>query len=417
MFDKFKKKQKTTLGRVGRVEREQRLIQVVRYSTIAIIGIVIIVTLGGVIMNSFILPSQPIATVNGQEIMTDDFQTRVQIERDNLLLQYEQFLNAYYTATDTNLQSTYQNYLAQLQSQMEPDIVGQSIMSQMVDEILLMDYAQSIGIEVTEDEVTNYIYEIFGYYPDGAPEPTEAPTALPTSTLTDEQLAIITPTPLPEEDGSEEEVEPTALPSVDVPETTSVTKEEYEESLNTYLDGIKEWGGDEELLRHLVRVQIYTDRINAELIKDIDPRQEQVWARHILVDDEETALDLLDQIDNDYDFGVLAQEYSTDTGSAARNGDLGWFGRGAMVPEFEEAAFNAEIGEVVGPVQSQYGYHLIQVLGHELRPMSQSELNTQAQAALSELLASLLAEADVEYADNWTERVPTKPDIFDIQTS
>jgi len=69
------------------------------------------------------------------------------------------------------------------------------------------------------------------------------------------------------------------------------------------------------------------------------------------------------------DFAEVAKAYSEDTGSAQNGGDLGFFARGAMVKEFEDAAFSAKVGELVGPIKSQYGYHIIKVT--EIKPASQ----------------------------------------------
>jgi len=88
---------------------------------------------------------------------------------------------------------------------------------------------------------------------------------------------------------------------------------------------------------------------------------EQVRARHILVETAEQAAAAQARLRAGEDFAKVAREVSTDTGSGAAGGDLGWFGRGRMVPEFEQAAFGAAVGQVVGPVKSQFGYHLIQV--------------------------------------------------------
>src|SRR5699024_6649239 len=84
-------------------------------------------------------------------------------------------------------------------------------------------------------------------------------------------------------------------------------------------------------------------------------------AQHILVDDEETANEVKEKIDNGEDFAELAKEYSTDEGSAENGGDLGYFSRGDMVPAFEEKAFDMEVDEVSDPVQSQHGFHIIKV--------------------------------------------------------
>ncbi len=88
---------------------------------------------------------------------------------------------------------------------------------------------------------------------------------------------------------------------------------------------------------------------------------EQVRARHILVETEPQAQAAMARLRAGEDFAKVAQELSTDKGSGANGGDLGWFGRGRMVPPFEQAAFGAPLGEVVGPVKSDFGFHLIQV--------------------------------------------------------
>ncbi len=86
-----------------------------------------------------------------------------------------------------------------------------------------------------------------------------------------------------------------------------------------------------------------------------------VSARHILTDSEEKCSSILEEIQNgNQTFEDAAKEFST-CPSGAKGGDLGEFGRGQMVKEFEEAAFTAQIGQLVGPVKTQFGYHLIRV--------------------------------------------------------
>jgi peptidyl-prolyl cis-trans isomerase D len=115
------------------------------------------------------------------------------------------------------------------------------------------------------------------------------------------------------------------------------------------------------------------DTDGLHLIKIIDQRtgrDEFVRAQHILlqfgegIDStavREQANELLGRLRDGEEFDDLAREYSADPGSAQRGGDLGWFGRGRMVPSFERASFNARIGEIVGPVESQFGLHIIRV--------------------------------------------------------
>jgi peptidyl-prolyl cis-trans isomerase C len=86
----------------------------------------------------------------------------------------------------------------------------------------------------------------------------------------------------------------------------------------------------------------------------------KVQARHILVGKQELAEELKKRVDAGEDFSALAEEYS-ECPSKKRGGDLGWFGKGAMVRPFEVAAFSAEEGAVVGPVKTEFGWHLIYV--------------------------------------------------------
>ena len=90
-------------------------------------------------------------------------------------------------------------------------------------------------------------------------------------------------------------------------------------------------------------------------------RPEEIRASHILVADEQTAQELLDQLNAGADFAELAKEHSTDTASAEQGGDLDWFTRGSMVGEFEDAAFALEVGKISDIVKTQYGYHLIKL--------------------------------------------------------
>ena len=85
----------------------------------------------------------------------------------------------------------------------------------------------------------------------------------------------------------------------------------------------------------------------------------KIKCSHILVQKQSEALAVLERIKNGEKFGKLAKELSIDSGSAKRDGNLGYFGRGKMVKEFENAAFNLQAGQISDPVKTQYGYHII----------------------------------------------------------
>lgn len=116
---------------------------------------------------------------------------------------------------------------------------------------------------------------------------------------------------------------------------------------------------------------------------------ESFCARHILVDDEALAARLVDEIANGADFATLAAEHGTD-GTKDRGGDLGCFGRGSMVAAFEDAVVAAPVGTVVGPVETQFGFHV--VLVYERRPASVTPF-AEVQDQVREYARSLAADA------------------------
>ena len=132
----------------------------------------------------------------------------------------------------------------------------------------------------------------------------------------------------------------------------------------------------DELLRDLALQEAVTEELTAGTEvpeEEVQAFYEQnygptVNARHILVETEEQAQEVLDRLAAGEEFAAIAEEVSTDPGSAQQGGDLGEISQGQTVPEFDEAVFGAEVGEIVGPVQTQFGYHVIEVTGQQAAP-------------------------------------------------
>jgi len=165
------------------------------------------------------------------------------------------------------------------------------------------------------------------------------------------------------------------------------TLDEYgvsEQDLAVYLEQVGSSLSEyKDNLRTGVQLELMTSAVHQSVIGTINPTDnelqayfeaniadydvaEQVEASHILVDSEEDAWMLKEKLDaGEATFSELAAEYSEDTGTSADGGELGWFERGVMVEEFENAAFGLEVGEVSDPVETSYGWHLILVTGHE----------------------------------------------------
>jgi peptidyl-prolyl cis-trans isomerase C len=133
--------------------------------------------------------------------------------------------------------------------------------------------------------------------------------------------------------------------------------------------------------------------------------EEEVRARHILVESREKARDLFEKIAHGSDFAALAKQYSMDPGSKDQGGELGFFGRGQMVPQFEEAAFKLKRGEVGEPFQTQFGWHLVRVDERRRRPAPAFEaVKDRVLAAMihqkaQQIAADLRRKAEIEYID------------------
>jgi peptidyl-prolyl cis-trans isomerase C len=135
----------------------------------------------------------------------------------------------------------------------------------------------------------------------------------------------------------------------------------------------------------------------------------EACVRHILVEDLETAEAIAESLREGADFAEIAQEESIDPGSAARGGDLGCLPRGATVAPFDEAAFSAEIGALVGPVETQFGYHLLVVdRREEPRQRTFDEVSAQLERELRAERAELALDRYTEVANVriYPERIP-----------
>lgn len=129
--------------------------------------------------------------------------------------------------------------------------------------------------------------------------------------------------------------------------------------------------------------------------------QEEVKAKHILVASEEEAKKIVEQLKKGGDFDKIAKEKSTDKGSGVRGGDLGWFTKDKMVPEFADAAYKLKKGELSSPIKSQFGWHVIKL--EDRRPVKV--------ASLEEMKESLKQEASGKAVESYVEGLLKSADI------
>ena len=151
-----------------------------------------------------------------------------------------------------------------------------------------------------------------------------------------------------------------------------------------------------------------------ETVKTI-PAEQEVRARHILVDSEDDAKKIAARVKGGEDFAKVAGEVSKDPGSKTDGGDLGFFTKDRMVEPFAEAAFKLEPGQISDPVKSQFGWHVIKVEEKRTKPApSFEETKDQVEAYLGrkaqqDLIMSLRKDAKIEKLDDKGNLVEQKP--------
>lgn len=417
---------------LARLERERIQNKWIMRVSIAVIIIVLGVIGYGILDQTVLRDSRPVAKVGGENITVKEFTTLGKFYRYQLIQQYTQTLQfSQMFGTDESYASYFQSQLDQIQTTLStPETLGQTVLDQLIEDKLIRQEAKKRGITVTTEEVDKAIHDAFGFFPDGTPTaaPTEAVIATPTmsseqalwvATLTP-TVGAATPTSAPTEEPtvaptatatvgasptlSPEELTPTATP-------TEYTLEGFNTEFKTYTDNLTTSAGLTEAdLRWVYESDLYRKKLEEAITADLKPEQDQVWARHILVETEDEAKSVLDRLSKGENFIALAQELSKDTGTKDNGGDLGWFATGKMVPAFNDAAFSMKVGEISQPVKSDYGYHIIQVLGHEMRTLDASTFTSLKDTTFSDwLIAQKDAVEITQNDDTWKANVPTEP--------
>ena len=412
---------------VARQQREQQQSGIIRNIAIGVVLAVVLLIGYGYLDQNVLQARRSVAVVNGEKITVGQYQARVRLERDSLINQYIQ-----YTQLAQSFGMDFSAQLGSIETQLtNTQGIGKNVLDTMIYELIYRQEAQKEGITFSADDIETEVQSFLGYYPDGTPTPKAQPTAIvmEASTLSPEQLALVTvtpepttapevtaiPTETPADVAPTEEAAPTIVP---VPTMTATAytfdgyQKAYEETLPLYAD----YGLDEANFRFLFESNLYYTAIYDMVTADVqNDGQEYIWVRHILVNDPTVANVIREKILAGEDFSALAQASSSDPSAATNSGDLGWFTRGAMVAPFEEAAFALEnVGDVSEVVQTDFGYHVIQLLGREMRPMDENAYKAAKDAVFTEWVAAKRDASDVKIFDIWQDNVPTDPDLQQV---
>lgn len=417
------------------VERTQR--KYILWGASIIFALVILIVVYGLLDEYVLKARKPVATVNGEKISINEFQTQVKYARWTNVQQYLSYMEIYQMleSNSPGMGDSFKGSLQQYIEQLNPSnaaVLGESILDQMIETRLINQKADELGITVTEDEIQKELQEAFGFYANGTPtpEPVKTQPVVGTSTLSPTQLALIqftstptvgpTNTPLPSATPAATlESSPTPAATAEVlatttplPTSTPYTLEGYESEYKNYVSNLSaELQFEEEDLRKLVVNYLTSDKVKEQITADLKQEEEQLWARHILVEDETVARVLAEQLRKGENWYKMAAENSLDTSNKDAGGDLGWFGKGSMVPEFETAAYALEIGEISDPVKTEFGWHIIQLVGKEVKPLSDSAFENLKFTKFEEWIAEQKEAATIKKNDIWKDVVPIEPNI------
>ena len=376
-----------TKRQVARSQKVRRRERNTLIGIASIAALVVGVLIYGAVNEYLIKPNAPIATVDGVQISTKLYKKHWQYIQANTLASYEQYqselarLNA--LAEPTDMDGIYIQYYQQMVQQLQNQLtnLNLSVLDNLIDDELVRQEAKKEGIAVSPEEVQAEIEITFGFE-------RNPPTPTPTEVITDTDA-----------------VTETAIPA---PTATRMSEEQFQTTYTTQRDYFqKQFGFSEQEFRALFEIQLLRQKLQAVLGERVPTTEEQVHVRHILVATEEEAQEVVKRLKAGEEFAALALELSTDTTNKETGGDLDWFGRGAMVAEFEAAAFSLEPGKVSDPVKTDFGYHIIEVLEKDPnREMDEYTLNQVKAAALDDWLSTQRYSDRVERF--WTsDKVPS----------
>ena len=202
-------------------------------------------------------------------------------------------------------------------------------------------------------------------------------------------------------------IEQTLIRQAATAQSVTISDAELDAALQSNVDqagGTTAWqtwltsnGYSEEIFRESLRDTLITLRMRDLLTADLNGDVPQVHARHILLATEQEAMDVLQRLQNGDDFGALAAVYSRDVTTRINGGDLGWFAFDELLePALSEQVFALQAGEIVGPVQTGLGFHIIQSLERADRPLTEDKRAFIAQARFENWLNRLHSDAAIE---------------------
>ena len=171
------------------MERERIQTRNITIASVTVVVLVLLVIGYGVLNQTVLQQIRPVAIVNGDKITVDTFQAQARYARYTLVNNASstyQFAQMF--GSDANTMASFAQQLQQYQSQLVPSVLGEQVLNRLVEDLLIKQEAERLGITVTEEEIEKAFEEAFRFFPDGTPTPTATLEPIPTSTLSSQQL-------------------------------------------------------------------------------------------------------------------------------------------------------------------------------------------------------------------------------------
>ncbi len=411
----------------SKAERETYVQGLVILGIGILMGLVVVILLISFVVDQVIRPAQSVANINGTAITVAQFESRARLERALLSEQVNQgiaLLSSFGMSSDQisqqiGSQAPYSTYLNELNI---PDQLGNRVLNDMIADELVRQEARNLNTSVSAEEIQSEINEFFSYDPNegvvdptATPTPTSTPTPIVSPTPSQVPTATLEPTSTPTDSPETPTASPSATPvaSATPAPTLSVTEraDQFDTTRRSFYDTVRSSAGvSDETINTYFEMRALRKKVRDAVLVDVAQTDDFVNVRHILVATAPEAQSAIDALNTGESFASVAAAVSTD-GSAATGGGLGWSQASRYVEEFADAVKTAEIGVIVGPVQTQFGFHVLQVTGREERPITDDEYQTKLDEEFTTYIQTLRNSdtTNVEIFDIWTENIPEEP--------
>ncbi|MCB0005064.1 MAG: SurA N-terminal domain-containing protein [Anaerolineales bacterium] len=407
------------LERKSSAERQQ-----VRTVVLAVVGLLLLILVAALIIEYVVRPNQAVATVNGDEITLRQWEERVKFQRAQLIISLEEITEL--QNGDIGMTQQFAGQQIGLLAASQAETLGQLVLDQMIDEVLVRQEADRRGITVSEAEIDERIAEGYNYF-DG-----ESPTPFPTSTATVEPTPSLTPIPT---DVITEVVDtPTPFPTATLgptstprPTATPVSEETFQELLDEDITSFRDLGVDEDTYRAVIAAQILNEKLLEQLADEAEVPEAgphaSVYVLYYATREEAEAAQAEISSSDFVTVWNTVRSAPVDPAAAeagvtpARASEFLWRNEESLTTTFDEeiAAMLMEINlDTPTEILEQDNgsgtivYLIMQVSGREIRDFTENKIDNDRRQVLTDWVADQRLTG-VHQTELWRNRVPSRP--------